>query len=149
MVSLAAAGIAGWAAASLAGAIVSGILMISSARARLGRRRMNLRSSSAEISRWTPDLDFRSSASRISSKLGDTPVRPSRSLMNISNSCCLAVSIGEHSPIGAAEELGLSRNERGTCRQHKDARQALAVAAQLPLIRALVAAIGFSLRRAP
>ena len=48
----------------------SGSFRTSSARARLGRRRMKPRSSSAEIRRCTPDFDLRSSASRISSKLG-------------------------------------------------------------------------------
>ena len=67
---------------------------------------MNCRSSSAEISRCTPDLDLRSSASRISSKLGETPVADSRSWMKFSNSCCLAVSIGPS-----------VWNERGTCRK--------------------------------
>src|SRR5687767_10389684 len=118
MVSLAGMGAAARGAAAAAGTFTSGILMISSARARFGRRRMNLRSSSAEISRWTPDLDLRSSASRISSKLGDTPVRPSRSWMKVSNSCCLAVSID-------VTPVGLSRNERRTCRQHEGWRQAL------------------------
>ena len=51
----------------------SGSLITSMARARLGRRRMKPRSSSAVISRWMPDLERRSSASFISSKEGGTP----------------------------------------------------------------------------
>ena len=54
-------------------AIDSGSLTTSSARARLGRRRMNPRSSRAVIRRWMPDFDRRSSASFISSKEGGTP----------------------------------------------------------------------------
>src|SRR5579863_203196 len=71
----------------------SGSFTTSSARARWGRRRRNPRSSSAVISRWMPDLDARSSASFISSKDGETPVSLIRSWMNMSNSCCLRVSI--------------------------------------------------------
>jgi hypothetical protein len=52
---------------------VSGMRRIWRARARLGRRRMKPRSSSAEISRWTPDLDLSCSASFISSNEGETP----------------------------------------------------------------------------
>src|SRR5690349_20142205 len=59
---------------------------------------MNPRSSSAEISRCTPDLDFRSSASRISSKLGLMPSSFRRLSMNSNSSRCLAVSIGLYSP---------------------------------------------------
>ena len=55
------------------GAIESGSRSTSSARARLGSRRMKPRSSSAVISRWMPDLEARSSASFISSKEGETP----------------------------------------------------------------------------
>src|SRR5205085_1375770 len=40
-----------------------------------------------------PDLDFRSRASFISSNDGGTPVSRTRSCMNISNSCCLRVSM--------------------------------------------------------
>ena len=60
----------------------SGSLITSMARARLGRRRMKPRSSSAVISRWMPDLERRSSASFISSKEGGTPASLSRSWMN-------------------------------------------------------------------
>ena len=59
------------------GVTSSGWRNTSSARARLGRRRMKPRSSRAEISRCTPDLLFRSSASFISSKLGEMPVSSS------------------------------------------------------------------------
>src|SRR3546814_3701928 len=59
----------------------SGIFITSSARARLGRRRMKPRSSSALISRCTPDFDFRSSASFISSNEGEMPDVLNRSLM--------------------------------------------------------------------
>ena len=55
----------------------SGPLSTSSAWARLGKRRMKPRSSSAEISRCTPDLLLRSSASFISSKEGEIPVASS------------------------------------------------------------------------
>jgi hypothetical protein len=51
----------------------SGSLITSTARARLGSRRMKPRSSSAVISRWMPDFERRSSASFISSKDGGTP----------------------------------------------------------------------------
>src|SRR3546814_710651 len=71
----------------------SGIFTTSSARARLGRRWMNPRSSSALISRCTPDFDFSASASFISSNEGDTPDVLNRSLMKLNNSCCLRVSI--------------------------------------------------------
>ena len=57
----------------------SGSLITSMARARLGRRRMKPRSSSAVISRWIPDLERRSSASFISSKEGGTPASFRRS----------------------------------------------------------------------
>jgi hypothetical protein len=40
-----------------------------------------------------PDFDFRSSASFISSNDGGMPLSRTRSWMNISNSCCLRVSI--------------------------------------------------------
>ncbi len=75
-------------------AMASGSLMISMARARCGRRRMNPRSSRAMIRRCTPDLDCRLSASFISSKDGGTPVSCSRSLMKVSSSFCLLVSMG-------------------------------------------------------
>ena len=59
----------------------SGIRRISSARARLGSRRMKPRSSSAEMSRWTPDLDLSASASFISSNEGETPLSARRAWM--------------------------------------------------------------------
>src|SRR4051812_2586908 len=71
----------------------SGSFITSMARARLGRRRMKPRSSSAVIRRWMPDLERRSSASFISSKEGGTPASFSRSLMNRRSSYCLRVSI--------------------------------------------------------
>ena len=71
----------------------SGRRSTSSARARLGRRRMKPRSSSAMISRWMPDFERRSSASFISSKDGGTPVSFSRSLMKRNSSLCFFVSI--------------------------------------------------------
>jgi hypothetical protein len=52
----------------------SGRRRTSSARARLGSRRIKPRSSSAMMRRWIPDLDLRSSASFISSNEGGTPV---------------------------------------------------------------------------
>ena len=61
------------------GAIESGNRSTSSARARLGRRRMKPRSSSAVISRWMPDFEARFSASFISSKEGGIPASFSRS----------------------------------------------------------------------
>ena len=76
----------------------SGSLITSMARARLGRRRMKPRSSSAVISRWMPDLERRSSASFISSKEGGTPASFSRSWMKRSNSYCLRVNIRNASP---------------------------------------------------
>src|SRR5213592_198159 len=63
------------------------------ARARLGRRRIKPRSSSAVISRWMPDFDRRSSASFISSKDGGTPASFTRSWMKRRSSNCLRVSI--------------------------------------------------------
>ena len=59
----------------------SGSRMTSNARARCGNRRMKPRSSNAVISRWIPDLDRRSRASFISSKLGGTPSRCTRLLI--------------------------------------------------------------------
>ena len=56
----------------------SGSLMTSMARARLGRRRMKPRSSSAVMRRWMPDFERRSSASFISSNEGGTPASFSR-----------------------------------------------------------------------
>jgi hypothetical protein len=75
------------------GFIESGSLTTSSARARLGRRRMKPRSSSAVIRRWMPDFDARSSASFISSNEGGMPLSFIRSWMNIKSSCCLRVSM--------------------------------------------------------
>src|SRR6201992_144878 len=63
------------------------------ARARLGKRRMKPRSSSAVMRRWMPDFERKSSASFISSKEGGTPDSFRRSLMNRSSSYCLRVSI--------------------------------------------------------
>src|SRR5665647_2372474 len=71
----------------------SGSLITSMARARLGRRRMKPRSSSAVMRRWMPDFERRSSASFISSKEGGTPHSFRRSLMNRRSSYCLRVSI--------------------------------------------------------
>src|SRR5229473_3873976 len=71
----------------------SGSLITSMARARLGRRRMKPRSSSAVIRRWMPDFERRSSASFISSNEGGTPDSFRRSLMNRRSSYCLRVSI--------------------------------------------------------
>ena len=76
------------------GAMESGSLTISIARARLGRRRMKPRSSSAVIRRWMPDFEARSSASFISSKDGGMPVSFNRSWMKRRSSCCLRVNIG-------------------------------------------------------
>src|SRR5664279_932735 len=76
----------------------SGSLITSMARARLGRRRMNPRSSSAVMRRWMPDFERRSSASFISSKEGGTPASFSRSLMKRRSSYCLRVSIARKSP---------------------------------------------------
>jgi hypothetical protein len=50
---------------------LSGSRITSRARARLGRRRMKPRSSSAEIRRWTPDFDLRSSAPSFPRTRGD------------------------------------------------------------------------------
>ncbi len=71
----------------------SGSLITSIARARLGMRRINPRSSSAVMSRWIPDLDRRSSASFISSNDGGTPLSFSRSWMKRRSSNCLRVNI--------------------------------------------------------
>src|SRR5437763_5667168 len=71
----------------------SGSLITSIARARLGRRRMKPRSSSAVMRRWIPDFERRSSASFISSNEGGTPDSFRRSLMNRRSSYCLRVSI--------------------------------------------------------
>src|SRR5260221_11024061 len=71
----------------------SGNLITSIARARLGRRRMKPRSSSAVIRRWLQDFERRSSPSFISSKEGGTPDSFRRSLMNRRSSYCLRVSI--------------------------------------------------------
>lgn len=98
----------------------SGIRNTSSARARLGKRRMKLRSSSAEISRWTPDLDLRSSASFISSKDGETPVSFKRSLMKQTSSCCFAVSIAILRP---EQTWNLYGTERLASSEHQDFRR--------------------------
>src|ERR1700730_10793015 len=71
----------------------SGSLITSMARARLGRRRIKPRSSSAVMRRWMPDFERRSSASFISSNEGGTPDSFRRSLMNRRSSYCLRVSI--------------------------------------------------------
>src|SRR5260370_36998016 len=71
----------------------SGSLITSMARARLGRRRMKPRSSSAVIRRWIPDVGRGSSASFISSKEGGTPDSFRRSLMNRRSAYFLRVSI--------------------------------------------------------
>src|SRR3954469_24428424 len=76
----------------------SGSLMTSIARARVGRRRMKPRSSSAVIRRWMPDFERRSSASFISSKEGGTPLSLRRSLMNRRSSYCLRVNISTKVP---------------------------------------------------
>src|SRR5580693_5111366 len=76
----------------------SGSLITSIARARLGRRRMKPRSSSAVMRRWMPDFERRSSASFISSKEGGTPDSFRRSLMNRKSSYCLRVSISSIPP---------------------------------------------------
>merc|ERR1711969_106619 len=59
---------------------------------------MKPRSSSAVISRWIPDLDRRSRASFISSKLGGTPSRCIRLLMKSRRSSCFLVSMAR-SPV--------------------------------------------------
>ena len=89
------------AAVAAAAAASSGSLMTSMARARLGRRRMKPRSSSAVMRRWMPDFERRSSASFISSKEGGTPASFSRSLMKRRSSYCLRVSISSIPPVGS------------------------------------------------
>src|SRR5471032_770219 len=54
---------------------------------------LDLRSSSAVISRWMPDLERRSRASFISSNEGGIPASVSRSWMKRRSSNCLRVSI--------------------------------------------------------
>ena len=76
---------------------------------------MNPRSSSAEISRWTPDLDLRSSASRISSKLGEMPPCLEALVDEQQQFTLLGGEHGRHSPI---------QNERRTCRQQMRSGQA-------------------------
>jgi len=71
----------------------SGNFITSRARARCGRRRIKPRSSNPVIKRWMPDLDFKPSASFISSNEGDTPPFFNDSSMNIRSSYCLRVSI--------------------------------------------------------
>src|SRR6202035_5717380 len=80
----------------------SGSLMTSMARARLGRRRMKPRSSSAVMRRWMPDFERRSSASFISSKEGGTPASFNRSLMKRRSSYCLRVSISSSPPVAVS-----------------------------------------------
>src|SRR3954452_18642700 len=91
----------------------SGSFITSMARARLGRRRMMPRSSSAVIRRWMPDLERRSSASLISSKEGGTPASFSRSLMNRRSSYCLRVSISTN-PQFASPKLDDRSNSEGS-----------------------------------
>src|SRR5947209_15832362 len=86
----------------LPAAASSGSLMTSMARARLGRRRMKPRSSSAVMRRWIPDFERRSSASFISSKEGGTPDSFRRSLMNRRSSYCLRVSISTNPQVDSA-----------------------------------------------
>src|SRR5436190_6736642 len=80
----------------------SGSLITSIARARLGRRRMKPRSSSAVMRRWIPDFERRSSASFISSKEGGTPDSFRRSLINRRSSYCLRVSISTNPQVDSA-----------------------------------------------
>src|SRR6266404_2361597 len=80
----------------------SGSLMTSMARARLGRRRMKPRSSSAVMRRWIPDFERKSNASFISSKEGGTPDSFRRSLMNRRSSYCLRVSISTNPQVDSA-----------------------------------------------
>src|SRR5271165_7653730 len=54
------------------------------------------------ISRWMPDLDFRSKASFISSKEGETPVASIRSLIKSRSCFCLGVSIKAPNRVRAA-----------------------------------------------
>src|SRR6266566_9058435 len=80
----------------------SGSLITSIARARLGRRRIKPRSSSAVMRRWIPDFERRSSASFISSKEGGTPDSFRRSLINRRSSYCLRVSISTNPQVDSA-----------------------------------------------
>src|SRR5687768_1956053 len=82
---------------------------------------MNCRSSSAEISRWTPDFDLRSSASRISSKLGETPASARRALMKVRSSCCLTVNMA---PYPIRERMrNVYRTDRRSSRTGGDERR--------------------------
>src|SRR5262249_42607113 len=83
----------------------SGSLITSMARARLGRRRMKPRSSSAVISRWMPDFERKSRASFISSKEGGTPASLSLSLMKRRSSYCLRVSIASNPQLVAHRSM--------------------------------------------
>src|SRR5665213_1021516 len=91
----------------------SGSFITSMARARLGRRRMKPRSSSAVMRRWMPDFERRSSASFISSNEGGTPASFSRSLMKRRSSYCLRVSISTNPQFGGVVQFReISRAER-------------------------------------
>src|SRR5256714_2285147 len=95
----------------------SGSLMTSIARARLGRRRMKPRSSSAVMRRWIPDFERRSSASFISSKEGGTPDSFRRSLMNRRSSYCLRVSISTNPQVDSAvrfQDSEIAKMEAGS-----------------------------------
>ena len=114
------------AAAAVAGRRASsGSLMTSMARARLGRRRMKPRSSSAVMRRWIPDFERRSSASFISSKEGGTPASFSRSLMKRRSSYCLRVSISSIPPVVASsfrsfdDRQGPSRESQTPIHRHQ------------------------------
>ena len=103
----------------------SGSLITSMARARLGRRRMNPRSSSAVMRRWMPDFERRSSASFISSKEGGTPASFSLSLMKRRSSYCLRVSISSNPPVDMRRSIPtlLFRSRLRRCRQHLNRHQ--------------------------
>src|SRR5256886_10775725 len=95
----------------------SGSLITSIARARLGRRRMKPRSSSAVMRRWIPDFERRSSASFISSKEGGTPDSFRRSLMNRRSSYCLRVSISTNPQVDSAvrfQDSEIAKMEAGS-----------------------------------
>src|SRR6266576_3721239 len=96
---------------------ISGSLITSMARARLGRRRMKPRSSSAVMRRWIPDFERRSSASFISSKEGGTPDSFRRSLMNRRSSYCLRVSISTNPQVDSAvrfQDSEIAKAEAGS-----------------------------------
>src|SRR6266550_5025795 len=95
----------------------SGSLITSIARARLGRRRMKPRSSSAVMRRWIPDFERRSSASFISSKEGGTPDSFRRSLINRRSSYCLRVSISTNPQVDSAvrfQDSEIAKAEAGS-----------------------------------